>query len=86
MYAKEGYYYDSGKLIFNYEFVEGGPACEGCIKTDEYRSYIQDDKVIRYLKNKNEGNCRKCDFLASSRQYKLLLAKTPEEMKSILCR
>ncbi|SKB80842.1 hypothetical protein [Daejeonella lutea] len=84
-YAREGYYYDSGKLIFNYEFVEGGPACEGCIKTDEYRSYILDDKVIKYLKNKSEASCRKCDFSLSSRQYKLLQARTAEEIKAILC-
>ncbi|MES3016872.1 MAG: hypothetical protein V4721_03790 [Bacteroidota bacterium] len=85
VYAKEGYYYDAGKLIFNYEFVEGGPACEGCIKTDEYRSYVVDDKVIKYLKNTTEASCRKCEFPLSSRQYKLLQAQTAEEMKAILC-
>lgn len=85
VYAKEDYYYDSGKLIFNYEFVEGGPACEGCIKTDEYRSYILENRVIKYLKNKTKATCRKCDFSSSSRQYKLLLASTAEEMKGILC-
>ncbi len=86
VYAREAYYYDSGKLIFNYEFVEGGPACEGCIKTDEYRSYIVDSQVIKYLKNKTETTCRKCEFTPSSRQYKLLRAKTDEEVKVILCK
>lgn len=86
VYAREAYYYDSGELIFNYEFVEGGPACEGCIKTNEYRAYIHDNKVIRYLKDKTETACRKCDFSPSSRQYRLLSAKTPDEIKRILCR
>ncbi len=86
VYAKEDYYYDSSELIFNYEFVEGGPACEGCIKTDEYRAYIVDNKVIKYLKNKTETTCRKCDFSVSSRQYRLLEATTEEEVKGILCK
>ena len=85
VYAREAYYYDSGKLIFNYEFVEGGPACEGCIKTDEYRSYVLDNKVFKYLKNKTEASCRTCVFSSSSKQYRLLLAKTEGEMKEILC-
>jgi hypothetical protein len=85
VYAKEGYYYNKGKLIFIYEFVEGGPACEGCIKTNEYRSYISNDKTIRYLKDKAEQPCKKCEFGPSSRHYKLLPAKTKDEVKAILC-
>lgn len=85
VYAREDYYYDFGKLIFNYEFVEGGPACEGCIQTNEYRSYVRDNQVIKYLKNKTEASCRRCQFSSSSKQYRLLLAKTEGEMKEILC-
>lgn len=86
VYAKEGYYYDKGKLVFNYEFVEGGPACEGCIKTNEYRTYIQNDKSIKYLKDKNVAQCRTCEFGLESRQYKVLKAKTQDEVKAALCR
>ena len=86
VYAKEDYYYDKGKLIFFYEFVEGGPACDGCIKKNEYRSYIKDDKVFKYLKDKEVQKCRKCEFGPSSRQYRLLTAKTEQEVKGILCR
>jgi hypothetical protein len=85
VYAREAYYYDSGELIFNYEFVEGGPACEGCIKKDVYRSYIVGNQVIKYLRNKTEGECRKCEFTSSSRQYRLLRATTDEEVKQVLC-
>ncbi len=86
VYAKEEYYYENGRLIFVYEFVEGGPACEGCIKTNEYRSYIRDDKVIRYMKDQTEQKCRRCEFGPSLRHYTLLQAKTAEQMKAIFCK
>lgn len=86
VYAKEDYYYDNGKLIFKYEFVEGGPACEGCIKKNEYRSYIQNDKVIRYLKDKKTEKCRTCEFSATVKEYKLLKAAHDDEIKKTLCR
>ncbi len=86
VYAREEYYYDKGKLLFIYEFVEGGPACEGCIKKNEYRSYIQNDQVIKYLKDTKKMACRQCEFGPKSKQYRLLKAKTQEEVKGILCR
>lgn len=86
VYAKEDYYYNAGKLIFKYEFVEGGPACEGCIKKDEYRSYIKNNKVIKYLKNTLAEKCRTCEFSLSSKENKLLKAATAKEVKAILCR
>ena len=85
VYAKEGYYYDQGKLLFIYEFVEGGPACEGCFKKNEYRTYVINDKTIKYLKDKTEKDCKKCDFSASSREYKLTKAKNQEEIKRLFC-
>lgn len=86
VYAKEGYYYDNGQLIFVYEYVEGGPACEGCIKTNEYRSYIRDNKTIRFLKDSAVQQCKKCEFGPASRQYQLLRASTAEQVKAIVCR
>lgn len=86
IYAKEGYYYDAGKLVFVYEYTEGGPACEGCINIHEYRTYIADDKVLRHLKDDKPQECRKCNFSAGSRHYTLLQAKTQEQVKAILCR
>lgn len=85
VYAKEGYYYDNGKLVFNYEYTEGGPACEGCIEKNEYRTYIENDKAIRYIKNKDIGPCRTCSFTSKSRQYRVISAKTAEEVKFALC-
>ena len=86
VYAKEMYYYHKNQLIFMYEFVEGGPACEGCIKTNEYRSYISNDKVFKYLKDAKEDTCRKCEFETSSKPYKLLSAKNQNEVKAAICR
>ncbi|MEJ5994933.1 hypothetical protein WG904_10935 [Pedobacter sp. Du54] len=86
VYAKEDYYYSRGKLIFFYEFVEGGPACEGCIKTNEFRSYIKNDKVFKYLKDKEIEKCRKCEFSVNSRQYRLLNATTLADVKAVVCR
>ena len=85
VYAKEEYYYHAGELIFKYEFVEGGPACEGCSSTNEYRSYIRNNNVIRYLKNKAEEKCRTCSFSARSKPYRLLNVSTPEEIRKVFC-
>lgn len=85
VYAKEDYYYKSGKLIFVYEFVQGGPACEGCIKTDEYRTYIENNEVIKYLKNKDVSKCRKCVFNSNTRHYKLLSLNSAEQIKEVMC-
>ncbi len=86
VHAKEDYYFNQGKLIFFYEFTEGGPACEGCIKTNEYRSYIKDDKVFKYLKNKDEAQCRRCEFGQLSKPYQLLMTSNAEEAKKVLCK
>ena len=86
VYAKEVYYYDQGKLLFIYEFVEGGPACEGCLKKNEYRTYIVKDKTMKYLKDKTATNCKKCIFTASSREYKLLETTNHEEIMKLFCR
>lgn len=85
VYAREDYYYHNGDLIFMYEFTEGGPACEGCITTNEYRYYIANGKTIKSLKNKTEQPCRKCEFSKSSRQYKMLKATTEKEVKAAAC-
>ncbi len=84
-HAKEDYYFNNGQLIFFYEFVEGGPACEDCIKTNEYRSYIVDNRVIKYLKNKSEEKCKRCEFGSVSKPYKLLTTNTADEVKKAIC-
>ena len=85
-YAKEDYYYQNGHLVFKYEFVEGGPACEGCITRHEYRSYIDKNKVIRYLKDQTEERCRTCSFDVNAKEYRVLKAKTTEAIQEVFCR
>ena len=85
-HAREDYYFNQGKLIFVYEFTEGGPACEGCIKTTEYRSYVRDDKVVKYLKNQDEVQCKRCEFGQLSKPYKLLMTSNSTEAKKVLCK
>lgn len=86
VYAKEDYYYDAGKLIFKYEFVEGGPACDDCIKTNEYRSYIKQNKVIKYLKDKTETACRLCEFTDYAKENSLLFAKSVDDIRTVMCK
>ena len=86
VYAKEDYYYDAGKLIFKYEFVEGGPACDDCIKTNEYRSYIKQNKVIKYLKDKTETTCRLCEFTDYAKENRLLFAKNVDDIRTVMCK
>lgn len=85
VYAKEDYYYDAGKLIFKYEYVEGGPACEGCIKKNEYRSYIKNNKVFKYLKDKTQVDCRVCEFTSKSKENMLPFAKNTPDITTIMC-
>lgn len=86
VYAREDYYYDKGELIFKYEFVEGGPACQGCIKKNEYRSYVSNGQVIKYLKNQDTAECRTCSFESTAKENKLFKANTPAQIKAVLCR
>jgi len=45
------FYYQSGKFIFCYEQIVGGPA-EGPETKSEFRPYVKDDKVIRFMDDK----------------------------------
>jgi len=45
------FYYQSGKFIFCYEQIVGGPA-EGPETKSEFRTYVKDDKVIRFMDDK----------------------------------
>nr|WP_294790413.1 hypothetical protein [uncultured Mucilaginibacter sp.] len=85
-HAKEDYYFNRSKLIFVYQFTEGGAACEGCIKTNEYRSYVSNDKVVKYLKNKDDAQCKRCEFGQLSEPYQLLMTSTAAEARKILCK
>jgi hypothetical protein len=47
---KNEYYYESGKFIFSYESIVGS-AAEGEVTKSEYRVYVKDGAVIRYMQD-----------------------------------
>lgn len=78
---KADYYYDRDSLIYIFEVVRTPDRDQ---KT--YSSYIENDKVIRYFWDHGESQCKKCEFNASSKEYKLLKANTVAEIEAVLCR
>jgi len=78
---KADYYYDNNKLIYIFEVVRKQGEDQ---KT--YSSYIENDKVVRYFWNHGESQCKRCGFDASSKEYKLLKAKTATEIEAAICR
>lgn len=85
-YQKSEFYYKDGKLLFFYDFVEGGPACEGCEMTLEQRYYVKDDLVIKYIKNQTAEKCEICNFSQKSTPYRALKAAKTLDFKTAFCR
>ncbi len=67
------YYYQNDRLIFIYEIIIGGPANGPDTKTEE-RTYINNDKTIKYMENEKVSTCKTCDFNTSSKEYRVLKA------------
>ena len=82
--SKNEYYYQNGALIFAFEQHVGGPAGEPA-STNEFRTYVQNDRTIKYLRNQKVESCRTCSFSASSREYKAVKALETRNFKSALC-
>ena len=82
--TKSEYYYKDDKLIFTYNILIGGPAGVVETKTEE-RTYINNDKTIKYMKNQKVIACTTCQFNNSSREYKILEAYNTNNIKSALC-
>lgn len=84
-YQKSEFYYKDGKLFFFYDFVEGGPACEGCDMKLERRYYVKDDLVIKYIKNQTTEKCTTCNFSQKSAPYRALKAAKTQDFKTAFC-
>jgi hypothetical protein len=84
-YQKSEFYYKDNKLFFFYNFVEGGPACEGCEMKMEKRYYVKDDLVIKFIKNDKEEKCTTCNFTQRSVPYRALKAATTKDFKTAFC-
>ncbi|KAA2245679.1 hypothetical protein F0L74_06910 [Chitinophaga agrisoli] len=78
------FYYQSGKFIFCYELLIGGPA-EGPEMKSEFRTYVKDDQVIRFMEDKKimTPEVRSADALAVC--YKLVKARTTKKFAEVLC-
>lgn len=85
-YHREEFYYHNGKLIFDYDLIEGAGAYPGGDKKLERRHYVVNDKVIKYLEDAEEKACEYCDYSKSSTAYKALAAEASKDFKGILCR
>lgn len=81
---KNEYYYQNGKFIFSYEMIVGGPA-EGAETKSEYRVYVKDAKVIRYMEGQQiltpDSRVSKTMEIAG----KLPSAYTTKNFVAILC-
>lgn len=78
------YYFKNDKLIFTYEVYVGGPAGKAETKTEE-RTYVNNDKTIKYMRNQKVSACTTCQFNESSREYKTLRAYNTNNIQSAIC-
>jgi hypothetical protein len=78
------YYYRNGDLIFIFESLIGGPA-NGPIQKSEYRVYVKDGKVIRFMNNQKiiPADNKAAEMTATA--IKLLKARTTKNFKAALC-
>jgi hypothetical protein len=78
------FYFQSGKFIFCYESLIGGPA-DGPATRSEYRTYVKDNQVLRFMEDKNivPAGEKSADALKVS--YKLIKAYTTKKFAEALC-
>ena len=81
---KNEYYYESGKFIFSYEMIVGSSA-DGQESKSEYRIYVKDGAVIRYMEDQKilaaDSRVSRTMVIAG----KLLKAYTAKNFAAVLC-
>lgn len=83
---KREYYYDSGHVIYIYDFYEGGAVCEDCeIKTTIKKSYVNNDLIIMHLENNLETACNVCKLSNKDLAYTIIGAQKTQDFKTLLC-
>jgi len=78
------FYFESGKFIFCYESLIGGPA-DGPETKSEYRTYVKDDQVLRFMEDKNIVPAGEKSADAVKVSYKLIKAYTTKKFAEVLC-
>lgn len=78
------YYYRDGNLIFIFESLIGGPA-NGPIQKSEYRVYVKDGKVIRFMDGPKiiPADNKAAEMTATA--VKLLKARTTKKFAEAVC-
>ena len=84
-YHKEEFYFKDAKLIFEYDYLEGGTSCEDCLPVVEKKTYIDGDKPIQYLENDSVSDCIDCRYEEDHLAYLLYPARSRQELREILC-
>jgi hypothetical protein len=78
------YYYDSGKVIFCFEKLVGGPAI-GKVTTSEYRVYIQDGRPIKIMEGKKTVAADSKTMESIQTANKIYKAHVTKDFVSALC-
>lgn len=78
------YYYQSGKVIFCFNSIVGGPAI-GEVMKSEYRFYIKDNRLIKVMEGKKtiEVEPSRNEFIETA--YKLIKAHSSKDFEVALC-
>lgn len=82
---QEEYYFKDGKLIFDYDYAEGGEHCADCLPALEMKTYISGDKPIQHLRNDSLADCSDCHYDETHPAYQLYPARSRQELREILC-
>ncbi|TDQ11499.1 hypothetical protein [Pedobacter metabolipauper] len=78
------YYYQSGKVIFCYEVIVGGPAIGNVTRT-ERRYYVKNDRIIQYIEDKKIMKPEPGATVIIRIANEILKAYTTKDFASALC-
>lgn len=78
------YYYKNGRLFFEYEVYIGMPPSGEDVRI-EYRTYVENDKVIRYMENDKILPCKTCNYKNTDKAYKIINVFSTGNIEEALC-
>ncbi|MDF2193227.1 hypothetical protein [Paraflavitalea sp. CAU 1676] len=78
-------YYQKGNLIFQYLHEESHLITSSENEIVEYRTYVYQDKVIRYMADKDVLPCINCSYTKNAPEYKLLDAYHTGDIDAAIC-
>lgn len=83
-WTKESYY-QNGKFIFQYLHEESHPIAGPDSEIIELRTYVYNDKVVRYMADGDIVPCITCSYGANSSEYLLLDAYDNGNIDDAIC-